>query len=70
MNRLCQVRRTDLLLLRSFGELLGLVGGAVVQGARGLRCLPLSEHWHPGLPPSRQGGQVTVKCVRQGLPSR
>ena len=70
MNPLCQVRRTDPLLPRSFGELLGLVNGAVVQGARGLRCLPLSEHWHPGLPPSRQGGREEVRCVHRGLPSR
>ena len=70
MNQWCQVRHIGLLRLRSFGELLGLVNGAMVQGARELRCLLLSTRWHQGLRPSRQGGRVTVKYVRRGLPFR
>ena len=70
MNQWCQVRHIGLLQLHSFGELLGLVDEAMVQGARELRCLLLSTRWHPSLRPSRQGGRATVKCVRRGLPFR
>ena len=69
-NPLCQVRRTGLLRLRSFGELRGLASAAMARGAREPRRLLASAHWHQGLPPSRQGGQVAVKCEHQDLPFR